>query len=80
MTQEQKIDGTDMFFMIGEEMFCNYCNNGCHDECVGSNDNENEEGKYRCDCDCICSYCANDNHSDGLFDWCQCCNHEDLEK
>ena len=77
MTQEQEIDGTDMFFMIGEEMFCNYCNNGYHDECVGSNDNETEEGKYRCDCDCICSHCANDNHSEGLFDWCQCCDHEE---
>lgn len=79
MTQEQKIDGTDMFFMIGKDMFCNYCDNGYHDECVGSNDIENKEGKYRCDCDCICSYCANDNHEFGKHDWCQCCNHEEDE-
>ena len=79
MTHEQKIEGTDMFFMIGDKMFCNYCNNDCHDECAGSSDNETEEGKYRCDCDCVCSFCAEDNHADGLHEWCACCEHEDLK-
>lgn len=31
---------------LGNKIFCNYCNNGYHDECIGCSED------YDCECTC----------------------------